>query len=189
MKNISLVLNLILAAAVAFLFYKVYNPASKDVSKVIPVNSSGIKIVYVNNDSLYDNYTLFKNINKAFEEEKDSIDGFLKQRASGLEKEVMKYQKDAVSMTDQERMQREEQLTKVQQGLVEMRNQLLDQLGDKEKKLTDSIQTKINDFISKYSIEKGYTYILGYQPGSLIHYADSTFDITEEVLRGLNSQK
>lgn len=188
MKNISAILNVILAAAVAFLFYKMYNPPKGSNATPIPVGAGGQRIVYVNNDTLYDNFEMFKKLNHAFEEKKDSIQNYLKQRSMSLERDVTRYQQEAQSMTDQQRKEREEQLTNVQQGLVEMRNKILDQLGDEEKLLADSIQKKIDAFISVYSAEKGYTYILGYQRGSLIHYADSAFDITREVLEGLNKQ-
>ena len=47
------------------------------------------------------------------------------------------------------------------------------------------VKNKIEDYLRTYNAERGYTYILAYEPG-LFYYRDSTFDITGDLIKGLN---
>ena len=52
------------------------------------------------------------------------------------------------------------------------------------KKMQD-VNKRIEDFLKQFNADKGYSYILAYQPGT-IYYKDPRFDITNEVITGLN---
>src|ERR1051325_10726146 len=119
MKNISLLLNFILLVAVAFLYYKVYS--SKEIYKTVlnsaPVGASSI--VYINSDSLLDNYPFFTKLKNTFEQKQDSIENILKNRGKSLENDIKSYQEKGVGMTDKERQSTEEALGNRQQELME----------------------------------------------------------------------
>ena len=62
------------------------------------------------------------------------------------------------------------------------------QLQQKAEQYTSQIWEQINISINKYGQEKGYTYILGAAGNGRLMYADSTKNITPEVLSFLNQQ-
>lgn len=190
MKNASLVLNIILIAAVAFLYYKLYSGSSA--KTVAPISSGaglpGNSIVFINSDSLLEEYNYFNTLKESLEKKQDSIDLFLRSRAEALEKEVTSYQNSASGMTAEQRASVEEKLMAKQQGLMEMKQTMVEQLQDQESAMNDSIHDNLSRYLKEYNKEKNYLYILGYQRGSGILLANDSLDITREILEGLNAQ-
>ena len=79
-----------------------------------------------------------------------------------------------------------------QQELVEMdknlksRKQLMDQeMQDETVKKLQDVKKKIEDYLKEYNKGKGYSYILAGSP-DLIYYKDSVYNITNDLLKGLN---
>jgi outer membrane protein len=191
LKNLSVTLNIILLAAVAFLYYKVYSGKSE--MNTSPVNTGGgmsnNSIVFINSDSLLDEYNYFNNLKANLEKKQDSIDVFLRTSAASLEKEVTSYQKAAPGMSPEQRAAIEEKLMGKQQGLMQMKQSMVDKLQEEESVMNDSIHDNLHRYLQEYNKKKNYLYILGYQRGSGILLANDSLDITKEVLEGLNAQK
>lgn len=51
------------------------------------------------------------------------------------------------------------------------------------------ISAEVNRFLQSYGKENGWSIIWGTVPGGNIVYGDSAYDITDEVLRGLNARQ
>ena len=103
MKQLSLILNIVLIIAVAYLYYFTLgnsggDPVPVSASANVPVaNDGGNDIVYINSDSLLNNYDYFISMSKDLEKKQDSIDALLQRRARLVENEIMEYQKAAPS--------------------------------------------------------------------------------------------
>ena len=50
-----------------------------------------------------------------------------------------------------------------------------------------SVKKKIEDFLTEYNKTKNYSYIVAYEQG-LFYYKDTVYNITEDVIKGLNEQ-
>lgn len=190
MKNASLALNIVLIIAVAFLYYKVYNP---DVSTApaVAISGSGMPsnaIVFINSDTLLADYNFFNQLKDGLEKKQDSIDASLKQKAKALEQEVLAYQNRGASMSPEQRAKEEERLMGKQQGLMDLKQSLVDQLQMEESDMNDSIHSNLTRYLKEYNKDKNYLYILGYQRGSGILLANDSLDITKEILEGLNKK-
>ena len=190
MKNISLVLNVVLLGAVAFLYVKVYS--GNEEARPAPVMTGGSMpadgIVFINSDTLLEHYTFFKDLKKDFEAKQDSIDKMLEGRGRALENDVMAYQEKAAGMSQAERMKTEEQFMQRQESLVSLRRKLLEQLSDEEDRINDTLHSSLHEYLKEYNKEKNYLFILGYQRGTGILLANDSLDITSEVLTGLNKK-
>lgn len=188
MKNLSLILNIILLVAITFLFYKVYSAKPESV-----VINSGekkeAKIVYVNSDTLLDNYKLFKEVESHLDKKKDSVEKVLKGREENLKREVMNYQERAQMMSDEERAKVEEGLMQKEQQLYKFRDEIADKMMNEEKELNDSINNHLKSYLKVFNKPYGYHFIMGYQRGSGILLASDSLDITKEVLKGLNEEQ
>lgn len=186
MKNLSLILNIILIIAVAFLFYKVYSEKESAMTRTeVPADAS---IVFVNSDSLLDNYKYFIELKTVMEKKSDSIDMILKSKARELDSQIQLYQKQSIGMTDMEKQSIEEKLMEKQQGLMQMKQDMMGMLADEEATLNDSIHTNLVNYLKEFNKQRKYHYILGYQKGGGILLANDSLDITNEVLEGLNNQ-
>jgi len=190
LKNASLILNVILVAAVAFLYYKVYNPPPADGPAPIKMDSAmpANAIVFINSDTLLEDYNFFNAMKDKLEKKQDSIDVFLRQRAASLEKEVIDYQNKGAAMMPEQRAKEEERLMAKQQGLMEMKQNMIDQLQNEESEMNDSLHNNLTRYLREYNKSKNYLFILGYQRGSGILLANDSLDITKEVLKGLNQE-
>ena len=50
------------------------------------------------------------------------------------------------------------------------------------------LQKKVEDFLKKYNEKKGYSFIVSYRPGEFMYYKDSVYDITKDIVNGLNAE-
>jgi outer membrane protein len=53
--------------------------------------------------------------------------------------------------------------------------------------MTD-VRNKIEDYLKEYNKQKGYAFILSYEPGFMLYYKDSIYDITNDIITGLNAE-
>ncbi|MFI5219308.1 MAG: OmpH family outer membrane protein [Bacteroidia bacterium] len=190
MKNISLVLNAILIVAVAFLYYKVYLHKS-ETEQVTPdmLVLPEATIVYLNSDSLLDNYPYFIRLKNSLENKQDSIEIILKGRGRTLENEIKQYQETGAGMTEQQRQTTEESLGRKQQEFMKYKEDMTDELAQEEGKLNDSLHHHLTDVLKKFNRNKNYQFILGFQKGGGILLANDSLNITSLVLEELNKKE
>jgi outer membrane protein len=193
MKNISGVLNVILLIAVAVLYYLHFKGAPQtEVSgeKIkAPVHVSGAGVIaFVNSDTLFDEYEFYKDQKAAIETEKTKIKNELKAQSDRLQNEVEAYQKAAMGMTEKERAEKEYQLGMKQQAMMQHKEELLNALDEKREQASDTLYTKLNNYLKKHNNKNNYSYILGYSKGGGILFANDSLEITKEVLDGLNKE-
>jgi outer membrane protein len=51
----------------------------------------------------------------------------------------------------------------------------------------EDLRKRINDFLTEYNKKKDYSYIFSYSSGlNVMFYKDTTYNITDEVVAGLN---
>lgn len=190
MKNISLVLNVVLIAAVAFLYYKVYS--NKSAVEQPASNISALpeaNIVYLNSDSLLDNYPYFTRLKNLLEKKSDSIENILKSKGKSLENEIKQYQETGGGMTDQQRQTTEESLGRKQQEFMKYKDDMTDELAMEEGKLNDSLHHHLTAVLKKLNRDKNYQFILGFQKGGGILLANDSLNITNLVLQELNKKE
>jgi len=183
MKNYLLFVNLIFAACIAFLFYKVYQ---KDSTTSLPNTVSDNGIVFVNSDSLLENFDYYNSIHERLNLKRDSLDAYIEAKGKRLENEVANYQQRAAAMSPAERQKTEEELMRKQQSIMDERKHLIELFSDEEDALNDSLYNKLQDAIQKYNQTHNYTFILGYQRGGGILFANDSLDVTKDVIKVLN---
>jgi len=161
MKNLSIVLNLILVVAVAILFYFHFSdkPEVGQAVTAIPVATGNI--VYVNSDSLLEQYDYFKNKKSEFEQSQTKIKSQLRSEGEKLQKEIEDYQKNASMMTAQQRQATEEQLSFKQQSFLQKKDELLGKLEDEQSKVNEEIYTKLGSYIKEFNRNRNYSFVLG----------------------------
>jgi len=193
MKNISIVLNVILAIAVAILYYLHFAEGKSGAvvnegqsGNFIPISNSGI--VFVNSDSLLEHYDFYKNAKKQFEESQGRIKNELKTQGENLQKEIEQYQQQAIGMTDMEKMQKEEQLGMKQQQIMQRKEELLDKLDAEQSKSSEELYNRLNQYLKKFNQGRNYNFVLGFQKGGGILFANDSLNITKDVVEGLNKE-
>jgi outer membrane protein len=189
-KNASLVLNAVLAVAVAVLYYLHFSdktttePVSAGTTKSAPVR----KTVYVNVDSLLTNYEYFKDTRKVLESKRFQLDNELNNKGRSLQNEVAFFQQRAQTMTMEQGRATEAALQKKQQDLVAYRDRVVQQLAEEEQKKNEELYNQIHDYLKKVNKQNQYDFVMGYSRGGGILFADTTLDATKSIIGGLNKE-
>lgn len=194
-NRISLAINIVLAIAVAVLFYFQF-AGNKDCCSAkmsnLPINKGAAElkagIVYINTDTLLAHFDYYQEQKKQLVDRKSKLEGDLNNRATQLQKEAQGYQSKAQSMTQEQMQMAEQTLMMKQQELVKMRDDRGMQLAEAEQKLTEDIFKKLSDYLQELNKQSNYTYILGYSKGGGILLANDKLEITKVVLEGLNAK-
>lgn len=158
---------------------------STSTGKVLTTES----IVYVNSDSLLSNYEYFKDVRARFEEKAKKAQADLQSKGTAFQREVADYQKNAGTMTAEQRANTEERLARKQEELGRLNQNASSSLAQEEMEENAKLYNKVSDYLKKHSKEKGYTFVLTYSTSNpAVLYADEALEITKEVVEGLNAE-
>ncbi len=191
MKNI---FNIIIAIAVVVL-YVLHFTANKSQAPVF-INASdstlmampGLNAVYVNGDSLLENYDYFKNAKKQFEAKTLKTEKEIQAKTSVLELEFTNYQKMASSMSPEQRARTEESLMRKEQEIRLFSENMANKLQEEQSKFNEELFDKVSKYLKEHAKEKSYKVVFNFTKGAGILYADDSLNITNEVLEGLNKE-
>jgi len=193
MKNFLLPLNILLAIAVAVLFYLHFNqkPAKVEVQGKTESTDSlvqnELKIAYVDLDSIQENYNYYKEKMDDFDRKKEGADRDLNNAFQKIENERIAFvQKgNAITQVEAENFQRE--YTRKMQNLENQKKSLENNIQQEGVKTMEELKKKINEFLSEYNKTRGYSYIFSYSSTiNILFYKDTALNITNEVVSGLN---
>ena len=189
MKNASLAINVVLAIAVAVLYYlyfKDHQPAvaEKPAAKVV----EGRKLVYVNIDSLAANYDYFKDTRKVLESRQFQLENDIQTRGRSLQNEVAFFQQRAPTMTQEQGRAAQASLEKKNQDLMAYRERAAQGLAVEKAKKDEELYNQIFDYLKKVNGQNKYEMVLGYQKGGNILFADGGSDATKRIIDGLNKE-
>lgn len=147
------------------------------------------KIVYVEIDSVMKHYEMAKELFASLETKSKTYDADLSSKQKSLQSAGLdfqnKIQKGLVTQAQAQEMQ--QQLSGQEQGLYQLRDQYRGKISEEAQVNQRNILSSIMEFLKEYNKTKGYQYIMADQfPGNLL-YADSTLNITNDVIAGLNA--
>lgn len=197
MKNISLILNIVLLLAVAYLYIDKFSGKerkhSTDQSQIQSTDSTalGPKMVYINADTLLEKYELFREQTEALEKRKKEADASLKARGRSIEKEAMDLAQKAQSgnMTRKELEDEDRRLGEKQQRLLMDQEKIAGELLQVSDQLNDALQAALKEKLDSLKTEMGYDFIISYGVGSPVLAVNPAYDITERVLEMLNKKE
>lgn len=188
MKQASMIINVVLAVALAVLYYLHFSSNSSAASP--ESNAAGIqgdlKIAYINADSVLTHYEYYKVNRDKLEAKSKKLDADLNTRAQGLQREITSYQNTAGSLTRGQAMALEEDLTKKQQNLRVYQERLAQELAIEENKFNKELYDRITAYLKEYGTQNGIHAVLKFDLTSDLLYAGDAIDITKDVIVGLN---
>ncbi len=149
------------------------------------VNSE--KIVFVDSDSLLNQYEYFKVLKTKMEAKGKAAESDLKARGQAFQRDMQQYQAGANAMTGEQRAATEERLSRKQQELQNYQQNAGAAFQTEQAKMQEELYNKVADYLKVYAKGKGYKMVLKYQKGmGDILFADTSLDVTTEVIKGLN---
>lgn len=189
-----LVINVLLVVAVGWLYFDFYGKKSEKKAVQTVVNNTkstagNAPIAYVELDSLNEKITYIKEKRRALEAEQKVIESEWQRSMRSLEAQRDNFVKrgDAITQAEAEKFQG--QLIEQQQKIEANKQNAAQRLSEKSYVFMDDIQSKLKTFLKEYNKDQRYMYILTSGTGlDYMIYRDSTLNITDDVIRGMNEK-
>jgi outer membrane protein len=148
-------------------------------------------IVYVQIDSLVNQYDMFNDLKSELESKAQTIQSDLTKRSRTFENDVkdfqQKVQKGLITRSQAETQQ--QQLAMREQELQNYANQKQVEMQEEEQVLYRRVFDALNSYLVKMNQEKGFAMIISTNSATnTILLGDSGLDITKMVVAGLNDE-
>jgi len=150
---------------------------------------SGIRLAYVRIDSLQSQYEYFEELALELIEEEKVLVEDLQRRQQTLQENIALYQQEAPKMSARQREANEADLMRVQQQYLQVEQAAQAQLVKKQQDLTKMMRKDMDKAIAVLKDELNLDFILLYEEGGQIIYANTDFDITERMVNMLNESR
>ena len=187
MKNSLLGINIVLAMAVAVLFYFQFGRKNNVASAANTFHQNGVsfKIAYFEMDSVENNYEYLKDVRNVLRQMEQQKSNELAELRNQNKAKLQAYQKKGSNMNQEEIARANDELMRLENELKTQEQIKMGELQDESLKKMQQIKMKIEDFLKLYNKDKNYAYILS-SSSNIIYYKDSTYNITTELISSLN---
>ena len=146
-----------------------------------------LKIAYVEYDSIMSQYNCAKDFNDVLEKKGQNIQATLAQKQQQLQAAAANFQQKI-----QQNAYTREQAEAIQAGLQKQNNdlqglqqRLSNEFAAEQNKYNKALHDSIANYLAQYNKDKKYSIIFS-KSGDNLLYADKAYDITNEVIAGLN---
>lgn len=179
--------SLVLSAVAVLGFSQCKQQTSAPVQEQAPVAVSGLKIAYIDVDSLLANYAFYQDLSEEMLRKEENYRLVLAEDANKFQKDVTDFNKKIENgvYSSRERAEAEQnRLAKRQQALQEKSDKYSKELADEGNANAQKVSETIDNFIKEYNKSHGYDLIIS---KSSLMFANESLNITAEILEGLNA--
>ena len=182
----------ILSALTIALMASCNNASSKMDDQPVAGNASGVgvKIAYVEVDSLMTQYDFAKDYSVTLQKKSNNARNTLTQKGNALQAAVNNFQQKLNNNGFQSREQAasvQAAIERQQRDLQELQGRLEGELASETAKFNEALRDSLQNFLKAYNNDKHYDLILS-KAGDNILMADKKYDITVDVINGLNKR-
>lgn len=193
MKNLSIVLNVVLLLAVAVLYILFFSKHSNDAGGRSPRILSGeeTKIVYINTDSLLSKYSLAVELTEEFLKKQDDRNADLNLLAKELDQMYTDFQRkyqNGVYLTQERSDAAQQEILRKRDDFEKYGQQLKEQSIQDQIELNKRLYEEIVAYLKEFNRSGEYNIVLSTIVGGTVLYAEEGYDITDEVVKGLNAK-
>lgn len=153
-------------------------------------NGSGMRIAYVEVDSLMTQYNYCKDFKAILEKKSNNVHSTLSAKEKQLQADYNTFQQKLQNNGYASREQAESAqagLQRASQSLQELQARLANELDTEAQKYNTALRDSLRNFLNEYNKTKKYDLIIS-KAGDNILYADKKHDITNDVINGLNKR-
>ena len=136
------------------------------------------KLAYVESGKMLDGYQGMKDARRSFEGKARGWEKQNQNMLASFKAAVEAYQKQAPTLTAEQRAATEQKLQEQQQQVAQQQQMLQQQAQQEEAKLTQTVLESVNKKVEAYGKAHGYKLILIAAPSGTIAYGEKNLDIT-----------
>lgn len=196
MKKVSIVLNIVLLVAVAALFVLFFtnnsrSSKSSDDSAVVGESAKKGDIVYIQIDTLVNQYDMFNDLKSELEGKAAAIQNDLNKKSRAFENNAKDFESKISKglLTRSQAETQQQSLLQRQQDLQNYTQQKQYEMQEEESVLFNKVMDAIKTYIAEYNKTHQYALILTSSTSTNVVIEGSTaLNITQDVLAGLNEE-
>ena len=177
------------ALAIAAMMVSCNNQSPKmDNQPAAATSGDGLKIAFVEVDSLMTQYTFAKDYSVTLQKKSNNARNTLNQKGSALQAAAANFQQKLNNNGFQSREQAASQqaaIERQQRDLQELQARLENELASETAKFNEALRDSLQNFLKLYNKDKHFDLILS-KAGDNILLAEKRYDITADVINGLN---
>jgi outer membrane protein len=192
MNRILIALNIVLLAAVGFLYflyikYTVYDQRIHDVAAKRSADS--FKVAYFDIDTLDTYYDYSKQVRSSLMQQDSINQGKLAAMRNNINSQIKQMNQTGGSLTQQQQISFQQKMQDLQNEYESTGNTLAQQLQAESYQKLQQVRVKIQKFLKEYCQQKGYAYVLGTQEyDNMVYYKDTIRNITADLVAKLNME-
>jgi len=192
MNKIQIVINVVLVAAVAALFVIVLagkKPASAEVAASTPIEV--MPVAYLNVDSLLANYTFAQEASEKLMTKQEDARVKMNTKLRTFQNEVADFQRKLENngfLSRERAEQAQQKLAKKEQELQELEAKLTQDIMLENQKLNVQLADSLTNYLKEFNADGRYHVILSNTAKDNVLMAAEQYDITDEVVAGLNAR-
>ena len=169
------------------------NKATDEESETVEnevVNTTGIKIAYVELDTLMSQYKLYKDYSEVLTRKGNNIQNTLAKKQRALESHAAAVQKkyESNGFTTRDELERAQAgIQREQQELAQLADRLNNEFNEEQARINTEARDSIQSFLKRYNKTKKYDYVM-VKAGDNLLIANPKYDITQDIVKGLNKR-
>jgi Skp family chaperone for outer membrane proteins len=149
---------------------------------------SNISIAFFSMDSVMNNWDLYFSYQQELSKKQSEMEAEFAGKTESFYQRVQdaqyKIQRQLITRSEAEQLQ--QQLASEEQQLMGLQNQYAADLQEQGMVKNRQMMDMIERYVTKLSEENGYSYVYSYQFGGNLIYGAKPYDITSQVVAGLN---
>ena len=166
------------------------NEEETTVETAQPAETTGLKIAYVELDTLMSQYQLYKDYSEVLTRKGNNIQKTLAQKQRALESHAASVQKkyESNEFTTRDELERAQaSIEKEQRNLAELADRLQNEFAMEQARINEEARDSIQSFLKKYNKTKKYDYVM-VKAGDNLLIANPKYNITNDIVKGLNKR-
>ncbi|QVJ81298.1 periplasmic chaperone for outer membrane proteins Skp [Prevotella sp. khp1] len=178
------------ALAIAAMMVSCNNQSPKMDDQPAATSGEGMKIAYVEVDSLMTQYNFAKDYSVTLQKKSNNARNTLNQKGNALQAAMANFQQKLNNNGFQSREQAASQQAAIQRqqnDLQELQARLENELASETAKFNEALRDSLQNFLKSYNEDKKFDLILS-KAGDNILMGNKKLDITQDVINGLNKR-
>ena len=178
------------ALAIAAMMVSCNNQSPKMDDQPAATSGEGMKIAYVEVDSLMTQYNFAKDYSVTLQKKSNNARNTLNQKGNALQAAMANFQQKLNNNGFQSREQAASQQAAIQRqqnDLQELQARLENELASETAKFNEALRDSLQNFLKAYNQDKKFDLILS-KAGDNILMGNKKLDITQDVINGLNKR-
>ena len=195
MKKVNLILNIVSILAIAVLYVLHFADDSRHGSQPVSGDSqvTAVKgdIVFINLDTLVNQYDMYNDLNTELQSKASTIENELNKQSRAFENDVKSYQdkmqKGLLTLSQAQTTEQALAMREQQRRQLAQQRQL--EMADETNVMYNKVMDAISTYVNNYNKDKQFALILTTTgTTNTVLGGDQALNITEDILKGLNEE-